>query len=61
MCADKVEMGLLEALQETWRILHAAGTLNLSNGVQLGQTVWYVKITNAEELSAAAIAKATGQ
>lgn len=49
---------LLAALRETWRVLRAAGTLNLSNGVQLGQTSWYVKICDAEALSDAAIAKA---
>lgn len=51
---------LLEALGETWRVLRAAGLLNLTNGVQLGQTSWYVKICDAERLSDAAIAKATG-
>lgn len=52
---------LLVALTETWRVLRAAGTLNLTNGVQLGQTSWYVKICDAERLSDAAIAKALGQ
>jgi hypothetical protein len=51
---------VLNALQETWRVLRAAGTLNLSNGVQLGKTAWYIKINDAEALSDAAIAKATG-
>jgi hypothetical protein len=49
---------LLEALKETWRVLDAAGLLNLSNGVQLGQTSWYVKANDAREQSRAAIAKA---
>lgn len=49
---------LLEALEETWRVLRAAGLLNLTNGVQLGQTSWYVKICDAERVSNAAIAKA---
>lgn len=44
-----------EALEETWRILDAAGLLNLSNGVQLGPTVWYVKAIDAQALSRAAI------
>jgi hypothetical protein len=44
------------ALRETWRVLRAAGTLNLSNGVQLGQTSWYVKICDAEAMSDAALA-----
>lgn len=51
---------LLEALEETWCVLRAAGLLNLTNGVQLGQTSWYVKACDAEKLSNAAIAKATG-
>lgn len=50
---------LLEALRETWRVLDAAGLLNLSNGVQLGQTVWFVKASDAKAQSDAAIAKAT--
>ena len=32
-----------EALQQLVDIIDSAGLLNLSNGVQLGQTVWYVK------------------
>lgn len=51
---------LLSALQETWRVLRAAGTLNLSRGVQLGQTSWYVKICDAEAQSDAAISRAQG-
>lgn len=34
---------LREALQELVNIIDAAGVMNLSNGVQLGATVWYVK------------------
>lgn len=52
---------LLEALEETWRVLRAAGTLNLTRGVQLGQTSWYVKCCDAESLADAAIAKAKGE
>jgi hypothetical protein len=52
---------LLEALTETWRVLRAAGLLNLVNGVQLGPTSWYIKISDAERLSDAAIAKAEGR
>lgn len=51
---------LLEALTETWKVLRAAGLLNLSNGVQLGQTAWYVKACDAEALSDEAIRRATG-
>lgn len=47
---------LLEALKETWRVIDAAGLDNLSRGVQLGQTVWYVKASDAKQLSGSAIA-----
>jgi hypothetical protein len=52
---------LLEALKDTWDVLDAAGLHNLSNGVQLGQTVWYVKACDAKRSAIAAIAKATGE
>jgi hypothetical protein len=52
---------LLEALTETWRVLRAAGLHNLTRGVQLGPTSWYIKISDAERLSDAAIAKAEGR
>jgi len=42
---------LRAALEHTWKVIDAAGTLNLSNGVQLGPTVWYVKIEEAREIS----------
>jgi len=42
---------LRAALEHTWKVIDAAGTLNLSNGVQLGPTVWYVKIEAAREMS----------
>jgi hypothetical protein len=45
------------ALEHTWKVLDAAGTLNLSNGVQLGPTVWYVKIEEAREMSRAALSQ----
>jgi hypothetical protein len=51
---------LLDALRETWRVLDAAGLLNLRNGVQLGQTSWYIKASDAKASSEAAIAKAEG-
>lgn len=47
---------VLAALEQTWRVLRSAGTLNLTRGVQIGQTSWYVKISDAEEASDAAIA-----
>lgn len=52
---------LLAALEETWRVINSAGLLNLSNGVQLGATSWYVKASTAREISAAAIANTKGQ
>lgn len=51
---------LVGALEETWRVLRAAGLLNLTRGVQLGQTSWYVKACDAERLADAAITKARG-
>jgi uncharacterized coiled-coil protein SlyX len=45
------------ALEHTWKVLDAAGTLNLSNGVQLGPTVWYAKIEEAREMSRAALSQ----
>jgi hypothetical protein len=51
---------LLEALEWTWRVLRAAGLQNLTRGVQLGQTSWYVKISDAEAASDLAVAKAKG-
>ena len=37
----------LDALQELVDVIDAAGLLNLSNGVQLGQTSWYVKASDS--------------
>ena len=42
---------LRAALQETWRVMDAAGLIHLSNGVQLGPTAWYVKACDAREMS----------
>lgn len=42
-------------------IIDAAGLLRLSNGVQLGQTVWYVKAHDRLESARQAVAKALGQ
>ena len=50
---------MLEALRGLVEIIDAAGLLNLSNGVQLGQTSWYVKASDHMEAARAAIAKAT--
>lgn len=51
---------LLEALEETWRIIESAGIGNLANGVQLGPTAWLIKCCDARDLSKSAIAKAKG-
>lgn len=52
---------LLSALVHTWGVLEAAGFDNLASGVQLGQTVWFVKLNDAHAESKAAIAQATGR
>jgi hypothetical protein len=64
MTADKLAAAearaerLEAALRETWRVLDAAGTLNLTRGVQLGPTSWYVKIEDARLESRAALSPA---
>lgn len=50
----------LEALKSLVEIIDKAGIENLSNGVQLGKTSWYVKASNRMEDARAAIAKAEG-
>ena len=45
-------------LADLIKIIDAAGLLNLSNGVQLGQTSWYVKASERLELARKAVAKA---
>lgn len=59
--AERKAAAMEEALMETWRVLRAAGTLNLTRGVQLGQTSWYVKICDAEALSEAALTQAQAE
>ena len=49
---------LMEALKATWRVIDAAGLHNLTNGVQLGQTVWFVKASDAKHLSQSALSAA---
>jgi len=46
------------ALRELVWIIDKAGLLNLSNGVQLGQTSWYVKANDRLEGARAALAAA---
>lgn len=45
MTADAIEHDRAprEALRDLVHIIDRAGLLNLSNGVQLGQTSWYIK------------------
>lgn len=49
---------LFDALEQTWRVLRAAGLHNLANGVQLGRTSWFVKASDAETMAEAALASA---
>jgi len=49
---------LLAALKQVIGVIDAAGLHNLSNGVQLGQTVWYVKASDAKDAARAAIERA---
>ena len=49
---------LYYALNALLGVIEAAGVGNLSRGVDLGQTVWFVKASDAVELSKRAIAKA---
>ena len=48
---------LTAALERTWEVLHMAGLINLSGGVQLGQVSWFVKISDAEKQSLAALGR----
>jgi hypothetical protein len=50
----------LAALVELVWVIDRAGLLNLSNGVQLGQTSWYVKASDRLEAARTAIAKTEG-
>ena len=51
---------LLEALRCLVKVIDAAGPINLSRGVQLGPTVWFVKASEACDYALAVIAKAEG-
>ena len=48
------------ALDELVKVIEAAGLLNLSDGVQLGQTVWFVKASDALQNAKAALALPQG-
>ena len=52
---------LYEALEGLVSIIDRAGLLNLSNGVQLGQTSWLVKASGAREYGLKILAKARGE
>lgn len=51
---------LREALVDLIEIIDAAGLINLSNGVQLGATSWYVKASDRLSYARKIITKATG-
>lgn len=51
---------LLEALTDLIDIIDAAGLINLSNGVQLGQTSWYVKASDRVKWARTKIGEACG-
>ena len=51
---------LREALAELWRVIDIAGLHNLSNGVQLGQTSWFVKASDAVEQARQALEATNG-
>lgn len=51
---------MLHSLRELVQVLESAGLLNLSRGVQLGQTVWYVKASDALDQANSTISKAAG-
>ena len=48
---------LIEAANDMVGIIEKAGLLNLSNGVQLGPTVWYVRACENLRLLKDALAK----
>jgi hypothetical protein len=50
---------LRPALQGLVSVIDAAGLLNLSNGVQLGPTVWYVKATERMDIARSALESAS--
>lgn len=50
---------LFARLERLIAVIDMAGLLNLSNGVQLGQTSWYVKASDALEAARTAITQAT--
>jgi hypothetical protein len=49
---------LRDALSDLVKIVDAAGLMNLSKGVQLGPTVWYVKASDAMEYARRTLSRA---
>lgn len=58
MDEQEAALELLPALSGLVEIIDAAGLLNLSNGVQLGPTSWYVKAHDRLECARTVLAKA---
>jgi hypothetical protein len=54
-CSSAGSDELRRALSHLVEVIDAAGLLNLSNGVQLGPTVWYVKASEAMDIARAAL------
>jgi len=55
---EEAAVALREAAQEFVDIVDAAGLINLSNGVQLGATSWFVKASERLEWLRRTIARA---
>jgi hypothetical protein len=56
--ACKLKSEAVEALKGLVEVIEAAGLINLSNGVQLGPTVWFVKASDAIAYGKGVIAEA---
>lgn len=59
MSLEQENARLREALEHLTSVITAAGVMNLSRGVQLGQTAWYCKATAAMEHAGRALASPT--
>jgi hypothetical protein len=53
---DRID-SVISALRNLVEVIEAAGLLNLSNGVQLGPTVWYVKASDAIDYAKRALSE----
>ncbi len=58
--AEAHNRALIEVLTALVSVIDAAGLLNLSNGVQLGPTSWYVKASDVLDSARAALAQGLG-